>query len=672
MPIASSPASRRVAPTHRSVAFLFVAALIAFLCLPATASAERPFRLPEQINDRVSALDPTAKGELQSAIDDLYDTHRVRLWVVYVASFEPQDPEAWAAATERASQLSDRDVLLSVATVDQSYYLSSPGLPTDISDSELEDIRVNAIEPALREQDWAGAAIAAAGGLSDAMGATGGGDVVKVLAVGGGVIAVGAGGVVLYSRRKKAQRLEAGTAAARQIDPSDTKALAALPVNALDVRAKEVLVEMDNAVRTSTEELQLAKDEFGDEAARPFTEAFDNANNALAQAFAIRQRLDDDIPETPEQRRDMLVDLISNCGKADRELDAKVTEFDQMRDLLINASSRLDGLTRDIVELTARVPNSDATLTSLVAEFPAPALAPVKDNVTMTKDRLAFADKNVTAAREAIALPAGKQGPAVAAIRAAEAAVAQARTLLDAVDHAAENIRHAIATIGAALADARKDVAAANELLGHGGPELAKTKSAVEAAIGRAEGIKDSNPLGAFNEIATADVELDKALTVALDRKQNAERLQQQVEQAMTAASSQVTAASDFISTRRGAVDAEARTRLSEAQRHLDEAQRLRASDPSNALVYAQSAAELGSRALRAAQSDVSSWENQQSSRGGSNAGAVLGGILIDSMLRGGFSSGSRGGRYSGGGGRGPGSFGGAGSSRRIGGGGRF
>ncbi len=145
-----------------------------------------------------------------------------------------------------------------------------------------------------------------------------------------------------------------------------------------------------------------------------------------------------------------------------------------------------------------------------------------------------------------------------------------------------------------------------------------------------------------------------------------------------------MSAAADFISTRRGAVGAEARTRLSEAQRHLEAAQQLAESDPSKALQHAQSATQLASRALWAAQADVNRYQDNQrppsggvTGSGGNAAGAILGGILIDSMLRGGFGGrgGNWGGRGGGGwGGPGPGSFGGPSSSDRIGrgGGGRF
>ena len=112
------------------------------------------------------------------------------------------------------------------------------------------------------------------------------------------------------------------------------------------------------------------------------------------------------------------------------------------------------------------------------------------------------------------------------------------------------------------------------------------------------------------------------------------------------------------------------------------QAQEAAATDPVAAISTARQAGALADRALMAAQGDVVNWQQSQQPRaGGSTAGAVLGGILVDSFLRGTVSGGRgyRGGGHSGGfgggfssGGRSPGSFGGSGSSGRIGTGGRF
>ena len=92
-------------------------------------------------------------------------------------------------------------------------------------------------------------------------------------------------------------------------------------------------------------------------------------------------------------------------------------------------------------------------MTGLHAQFADTALTSVAGNVETAKQRLTFADQNISTARTLVARPAGSQGGLVDAVRAAESALGQARTMLDAVDSAATDINRAVA--GAAVGDRR-------------------------------------------------------------------------------------------------------------------------------------------------------------------------------------------------------------------------
>ena len=127
----------------------------------------------------------------------------------------------------------------------------------------------------------------------------------------------------LWSRRRRRKRREAEFAAARRVDPTDPQALATVSLDALDDLSKSMVVEVDNAVRTSANELALAVEEFGERQTEPFTRAVNDAKVTLDQAFNVRQQLDDAIPETPAQRRDLLTRVVVAAAKADRELDAQ-------------------------------------------------------------------------------------------------------------------------------------------------------------------------------------------------------------------------------------------------------------------------------------------------------------------------------------------------------------
>ncbi len=661
MPLSSS------AP--RSVSVLCaVFAVLSLLCAP-SAVAEPPARMGPQVVDTANVLSAGDEGRVLDAVDTLYRDHQVKLWVIYVRTFGSMAARDWAARTSDLSGFSDRDLLLAVAVDDRGYWLDGT-LPDGVTDSELDSILAGSVEPALREQKWAQAAIDTAEGIGSALKGTSvpwGVLILIVLAV-----VVVAGGLMLFARKRRGDRDRAELTNAREVDPTDSAALAKLSLPTLHALSRERLVEIDDAVRTSGEELTLATSEFGETAVTPFRSALEAARAATAKAFTIRQQLDDAVPETPDQQRAMLIELIATAGKADRELDAQVTDFDAMRDLLIDAPARLDALTRDIVELTARMPGSEAELARLDSTYPPSVIAPIHDNVRMAKERITFAENNIDNARTALAQPVGQQGGAVAAIRAAEGAIGQARTLLDAVDQAATNIQQARDGLPAALDELRADLSSAKSLTEFGGADLAAAVSSATAALNTPNA--DSDPLGAFHSAVTADAELDRAIAAASDRKLAVEDLRRRLDRTLTDAAPRIDGATSFITTRRGGVDAEARTRLSEAQRHLDEARGLAAGDPERALVSAQTAADLGGRAMQQAQASVQAWETRQPmSGGGSQTGAVLGGILLNELLRGAMSGGSRRGGYGGGGGGyRPGSYGGSSGSRRVSRGGRF
>lgn len=643
-----------------SRAVVGLALLVAALLGAAPGSTEPPGRMDTYVVDSAGALRGEEAARVGTAVDRLYTDHRVRLWVYYVEDFDGKSAQQWAAQTASASGFGSRDMLLAVATGAREYWLDGDA-PSGVSEQELNDVLANEVEPALRESRWADAAVLTADGIGAAI--SGGGTSMRGLLIVALVVAAGLAALVWWSRRRGKRRSAAELAAARRIDPDNTAALAALPLEALHARSREVLVEIDDAIRASDEELQLAIGEFGATATAPFTAAVNNAKAAAAQAFRIRQQLDDDIPETTDEQHRLLVELLTTAGRADRELDARVAEFDAMRDLLIDAPNRLDRLTRDLVELTGRTPASEAELARLTAAHPASVLAPIADNVRMAGERIAFAEQNIDAARGALALPVGQQGGAVAAIRTAESAIGQARTLLDAVDNAASNIQQARDGLPAALDELRKDIAAAAGLTGYGGSELATAVTAAQQTLDTAGGQADSDPLSAFHAAVSADAALDRAAAAATDRKLAAEDLRRRFDNALIDAQTRVTAASDYISTRRGGVDATARTRLSEAQRHLDAARGLAGTDPAGALEHARTAADLAGRALREAQTSVNAWEKNTNpfSGPGNSTGAILGGIIIGEILRG-AAGGSGGFR--------PTSFGGA--SSRGGRGGRF
>lgn len=426
------------------------------------AGAQPSFRLADYVTDNAGALSDSGRSTVTAAVNKLYTDRHIRLWVVYVDDFSGQSPTGWAQGTVRASDLGGYDALLAVATTSRAYAFLVPSTIKSVNAGQVDSLRRNKIEPALHNGDWSGAAVAAANGLDASPGSSG--RVILLATLAGILIALA--GLLLVMRHRGQRRRAAALAAARRVDPTDVDALAALPLQTLDDLSRALVVDVDNALRTSANELDLAVGEFGEERTRPFTSAVANAKAALSQAFTVRQQLDDSTPETPAQRRELLTQVIVSAARADRELESQTEAFEKLRDLVINAASRLDALTRQYVELTTRLAPAEQRLAALHHDFSAAALTSVSGNVTTAKERLAFADRNIGTARELAAhAVTGGQAGLVDAVRAAESALGQARALLDAVDNAASDIQHAIDGLPSAVADTKDDIARANELL---------------------------------------------------------------------------------------------------------------------------------------------------------------------------------------------------------------
>ncbi|MFC9248516.1 TPM domain-containing protein [Streptomyces sp. NPDC057136] len=689
----------------------FLTALIAvcwLVLLPAlTARADDPVTLSRagQITDKVGAVGDREEP-VEAALDSLYEDRRIQLFVVYVRDFSGRSAQTWADETADRNGLGQEDVLLAVATHDRQYAYSVDA-GSRLTDEQLRDVASTAIEPALTENDWAGAAIGAANGYSAVLagqpvptptltpGAAdpgtgssdggGAGDLILPVALVGG-----AGAIAVYAYTRRKRRASGRTTPAATGWGSGAEPPTPLPE--LDARAKEVLVDTDDAVRTSEEELGFATAQFGEEAAVPFTEAVTHAKTELTAAFRLRQQLDDAFPEDDATRRRMLDEIISRCAEANERLDTVSEDFDRLRALERTAPQALATAESAFRELAGRISTAEATLAGMRSRYAESAAAPVASGIEQAKDRLLFATSSLNEARQAV--DGGDNSKAAVYVRAAEGAVGQAATLVDAVDRRATELAEAAGKLPASLTETETDLADAGGLL-EGTAEGVSTAD-LRGRIARAEAVVEDvraelaagpyDPIDALRRVEEADAALDEALTGAREREQGSLRARSLLDQAMLTARATIAAAADFITTHRGAVGSQARTRLAEAQRRWERAGELAGSDdPQGALAEAQQADALAGQAQSLAEQDVRSYGNQigpggVQGGGGGMSGAVLGGIILGGLLGGGGGgrgrSGGFGGGFGGSGGGGfgggPGSFGGGGTRGRRGGGGRF
>jgi hypothetical protein len=623
---------------------LVVLALGLGLLVPAAvpALAEPPFRVDDQLTDRAGVL-PGDPAQVRDALAGLRDDG-TQLWVVLVPTFDGADGQQWAEQTARESQLGGNDVLFAVATDERAYgYWFDPSSDRDAAD--VDDVIADDVEPRLADRDWAGAVTALADGLRPAP--VGRWVLVVAVVV---VLVVGLVALTRWRRRRKADEERR-----RREDPFPGET-----TESLQGRAGTALFELDEALRSSQVDLDFGRLQYGEAAVTDATAAIAEARRETAQAFAIRQRLDDETPEADETVRTMLAEILRLAGSADARLDAQAEAFAQLRDLEQHAPQLLDTLATRITQLAGRLPQEETALARLRTRWARSALSPEDDNDEEARARLAAAEDAVRTGREELA--AGRPGMAAPAVRTAEDALTQAVALLDAVGRRAREIEEAAATLPAARAEAERDLGEARGLASAGERTgLAEQVARAERALAEVDTLASAtppDPLTALERLQAADRALDEALGRARDEQARQRAARERLDRVLAGARARTAAAADLVETRRGRIGAGARAALSEARRHLAAADAAAPTDAVAAVAEAQSALSLAGSAQQQAEADLSRSGWSSGAGYGWGGGAGFGG-----------SRGSVGRTRSHGGGRRSMSSGGG---RRHGGGGRF
>jgi hypothetical protein len=648
---------------------LAVVGLTGLLAVPAGAAwAEDPVTLDPatKIVDSAGVLGGD-KSEVEAAIKKLGTDHATVLHVVTVKKFEnPTDREAWTDEVAKKAGLGPNALILAVATDTRQYILNKGG--SKITTAQVENIKSSAIGPQLANGDYAQAAVNAAEAIGDAAGGgsgklpSGDGAGTAVL-VGTGVVAAGGAGAYLYFRNKRKKAASQAATGSYGPQGAELDPLASLSVEELRRKSGSLLIEADDAIKSSEQELMFAQAQYGDSAVGNFTKALDEAKGHMTESFKLQQQLDDHIPDTEEQQRTWLGEIIRRSEAALASLQEQKADFDSLRELEKNAPQALAAVNAGAREADAKIASAEQSLSTLRAKYAESALTQVSDNILQAKERLAFVQNATATAQQK--LGEGEGSLAAVAVRAAEESLHQTNVLLDAISKVSSNLDEARNSLEAAVADTSQDLAQARAIIQSGAhPELAGPVAGVEAALGQVKAEIQGgkiDPIATLQRVETAHQSLDQALTGIRDQQEQARRAQASLQQTIMSAQAQISATSDYITARRGGVGTEARTRLAESQRNLDYALSIARTDPVTALTYAQQAHALAAQAAQLAQADVDHFDgyaNQGYGRGGmfggggggGLGGAILGGILINSILNGGGGGGWGGGHSDGGG----------------------
>ncbi|MGJ1478039.1 TPM domain-containing protein [Clavibacter sepedonicus] len=629
------------------------------------------------ILDQADAVTPAQEQQIQQAIDQLQQQTGVTLHVAYVDTFTgASDAKAWGQETKQANSFGSSDALLAVAVDGREY-----AFPTGQVSGDQESFETTVIVPQLRADDWSGAAVATAqgmesvartGSVADTRTTPSGGndsgiDFGLVLLLVLGAILVAAVGTTLVGRRRKRKAIAA------------TRQVALAEMRTAEQRAGSMLVQLDDALETSEQEVGFAEAEFGSGAVGPYREVLVSAGGKVREAFALKQKLDDTIEDTDEERRTWAARIVDLCEEARAELDAQAESFEELRALEKNAPQTLAAIVTDAEALKTRIERTQEAVDLLGRRYAGPSMTTVTGNVDQARSLLSFATDTAQEAAEAIrAGDRASTGEIAVKVRAAQQAVGQAGKLLDGVDRVSSDLEHASTRVQEEIADVRSDIQDARAAQRGGRmPELTRLVEAAEQAIADAKPLQGrlADPLTSVTLLQEAEARLDEALAPVREQQEQVQRAIGYLPRALSTAESQVATARDFISTRRGGVGEEARTRLAHAQRALDDAHEAAPRDPVRAVAASQAATAYSAQAIEAAQRDLDQGGGYGGYGGGGGlmgGGSGIGGAVVGGIIGGLLSGGGGGGGWGGGGGFGGGSFGGGGGGFGGGGGGGF
>ena len=632
-----------------------------------TAVAQGTATLQDKVTDEAGVLSTQENAELREKIGQLQKDEHLTLFV-YITDELGTDPETFAAAAVKDKGPNSAVYALSIND-------RKMGVQTGNAwpKGQLDQMYDAAYDKLASDEYGASALALADAALGNSASTNSASDSSGLAWLGGGAAAIVAagGGIMYYSRRttkkNNAQTLES----AREIAPGDTDQLNRLPLETLDQLAQEELVSTDESIRRGKEELNIALSEFGPERVRPFTKAMNHSTSTLQKAFHLRQRLDDAVPESPAERRQMLVEIVSSCGQADDALDAQSEEFAKMRDLLIHSDEKLDELTQRTVGLRARLPEAESTLAGLKGNYDENVLSPIVDNPELAAASLDEAEKLLDKARGVQAQPAGQQGPLVGLIRDIEHACEMTDRLISGVENAEENIATARGNLEALIAEVEGEIDEARELERQGKAQgttadwdkLENLLGRAGAAVNEAKAHGHQDPLGQHTALTSIDTELDEALDRVREKTSTHARQLDLFRQQISVAESNIQAAEDLISSRGRIIGSGARTALADAKRLHAQALHTERSDIRAALQSSREAVAAAQAALQRAKDDIDEHRRrQQRQQMGNAAGNVVTGMVLGQMLGGGrgFGGGFGGGSF-GGGSFGGGDFGGGG-----------
>ncbi|MFA9446690.1 TPM domain-containing protein [Egicoccus sp. AB-alg6-2] len=655
----------------RDLVIALVLVMIFALSWPSAALAQQVPTIDGRLTDAADLIDDADEDAVSDALARVDD--EVRLHVLTLDTTGGTEVSSFAREVAETNGLSGRDALLLVAIDDRTYYLWVADGVTEVSDADLEAISTGIVEPRLGAGEFALAAIEAANALADAGGAapgvtpdttpgapapaptatgeraTGGGFSAWALLV--PTLGLGTWALASWWRERRSRR--------RSAEERDRQ------LGELARRANARLLASDEALREATTELGFAEARFHADDVTPFAAALNIAREELHDAFAIRQRLDEDPPHDTAQRAAALESIIEHTTRLDRLLTSEHERLEELRDIEQRAPELLAAARSQRESLAGRLVVAGPLHDRLLVASPT-----ARDAVD---GNLAEAQKHLDGAEVLIGtgLQAAEQGRASQAariLRDVESSLAAADRLIVAVERAAAELDEAEQTIDEVVRTAEAGLEAARHALADApqvavrspdqdssdhrlsAPAVASTPTGSPLAsasdpppppspnqilsnghrrLTEARANREDDVLRAYELARGAESAANEVLAIARRAHQRQDEAVAAATAALQAATAIHARADDFLATRRRGIGREARTRLQEADRHLARARALLTEQPAVAVRHAREAERLASEAYQLAQEDFHGYDDLRGPFGRGPFGGGGGGVIV-------------------------------------------
>jgi len=412
--------------------------------------------LTEHVTDELGILDAS---KAQQAVDTMSSKYGVGLWVLTVSD-SSQKASAIAEQAFKDTKLGRDDMLLVInipsdGSASKSYKLQAHNNSSKFSESDYKRID-SAIKKQLSAGNYDDAVAAIPDNMSGSSGSGSSGDsgdsgssALPLLLGGGAVAAGGAAAWTVYKRRKNKEnddmlfgkrRNQGATGGAPGNQPAGP---AAMTVEQLRTQAGSALVQADDTVRAAAEELSYAQAQFGLSATDAFTAALDSARKHLSRCFELRKILDDDIPETEPQQRQMYTEILQHCSEAVGEIRAQEEAFNKRRGIEANLPTSIAETAQRADETEQAIVMAETILVTLSAAYPASSLTSVAQAPEQARRLLAAGRTALDQARASV--EASQEATAVEQVRIAQGSIAQAGQLAAQVTGARDRLQIIIA-----------------------------------------------------------------------------------------------------------------------------------------------------------------------------------------------------------------------------------